>query len=87
MSKRPRRSKSAAHRLNQLELTGPYQCCSMDFVEDQLFDGRKFRALTSVDNYSRECLAIHIGQSLKGSDVAAVMEQLKNENGIIPDRI
>jgi putative transposase len=27
----------------------------MDFVSDALFDGKKFRALTIVDNYSREC--------------------------------
>ena len=36
----------------------------MDFVADQLFDGRRFRALTVVDNYSRTCLAIHAGQSV-----------------------
>jgi putative transposase len=41
----------------------------MDFVSDALFDGRKFRALTIVDNYSRECLAIVPGQSLRGIDV------------------
>lgn len=33
----------------------------MDFVADNLFDGRKLRALTVVDQYSRECLAIHVG--------------------------
>jgi putative transposase len=86
-SKRPRRSKSAAHRLERPELSSLYQCCSMDFVADQLFDGRKIRALTLVDNYSRRCLAIHVGQSLKGSDVVAVLEQLRLEEGIIPERI
>ena len=39
---------------------------SMDFVADNLFDGRKLRMLTVVDCYSRESLAIHVGQSLKG---------------------
>ena len=86
-SKRPRRSKSAAHRMERPELDGLYQCCSMDFVADQLFDGRKFRALTLVDNFSRECLEIHVGQSLKGSDVVDVMERLKQYHGIIPKRI
>lgn len=86
-SRRPKRSKSAAHRLERPNLTAPYQCCSMDFVADQLFDGRKFRALTLVDNYSRECLAIHVGQSLKGIDVVAVMEHLKRGKGIVPKRI
>jgi putative transposase len=59
----------------------------MDFVSDGLFDGCKFRALTIVDNYSRECLAIHIGKSLKGADVVNVLEQLRIGRGIIPKRI
>jgi putative transposase len=58
----------------------------MDFVADSLFDGRRFRALTVVDNYSRECLAIEAGQSIKGQDVAAVMDHLVQDRGI-PDRI
>lgn len=32
----------------------------MDFVSDALFDGRRFRALTVVDAYTRECLAIYV---------------------------
>lgn len=86
-SKRPRRNKSAAHRLERPELSNLYQCCSMDFVSDQLFDGRKFRALTLVDNYSRICLLIKTGQSLKGTDVVAALEELKNTKGIVPQRL
>ena len=59
----------------------------MDFVADQLFDGRKFRALTLVDNFSRECIAIQVGQSLKGSDVVKVLEEVKVVRNIIPKRI
>jgi putative transposase len=44
-SKRPRRSKTAAHRQQHPLLTGPYQCWSMDFLSDQLFDGRRFGGL------------------------------------------
>jgi putative transposase len=86
-SKRPRRSKTAAHRQQRPEVTGPHQCWSMDFVSDQLFDGRRFRALTLVDNYSRECLEIEVGQSLKGFDVVAVMERIKTQRGVVPQRI
>jgi putative transposase len=57
-SKRPRRNKAAAHRLERLDNNSLHQCWSMDFVSDALFDGRKFRALTLVDNYCRECLGI-----------------------------
>src|ERR1051325_2295109 len=64
-SKRPRRNKTAAHRQQRPLLTGPHQCWSMDFVSDQLSDGRRFRALTLVDNYSRECLKIEVGQNLR----------------------
>ena len=86
-SKRPRRSKSAAHRLERPDLNNLYQCWSMDFVSDQLFDGRKFRALTIVDNFSRYCYAISVGQSLKGTNVVEAMERLKEQNGRVPKRI
>ena len=86
-SKRPRRSRASAHRLDRLQLLGMNQSWSMDFVMDQLFDGRKFRALTVVDNFSRKCLAIHTGQSLKGSDVVDVMQRLIIERNGPPVRI
>ena len=62
--KRPRRHVSAAHRQQRPVLTGIDQCWSMDFVSDNLFNGTRFRALTVVDNFSRECVAIHAGKSL-----------------------
>lgn len=86
-SKRPRRSRAAAHRLDRPGLTGLYQCCSMDFMADQLFDGRKFRIFTLVDNFSRECLALRSGQSLKGRDVVDVLEDLRVNRKILPKRI
>ena len=42
---------------------------SLDLVSDQLADGRRFPALTVVDVYTRESLAIEAGQSLRGEDV------------------
>ena len=45
----------------------------MDFVTDQLLDDRRLRALTLVDNHTRECLAIDIGQNLRGADVVATL--------------
>jgi putative transposase len=59
----------------------------MDFVMDALFDGRRFRALTLVDNFSRECLEIEVGASLKGEDVVHVMERMKLVRGSLPKRI
>jgi putative transposase len=86
-STRPRRNKAAAHRQEHPQLTSPNECWSMDFVADALFDGRRFRALTIVDNYSRECLEIEVGQSLKGEDVVRVMERMKLTRGVVPKRI
>jgi putative transposase len=85
--RRPRRNKAAGHRSEIVKLTAANQCWSMDFVSDALFDGRRFRALTLVDNYSRECLEIEVGQSLKGKDVVRVMQRMKLVNGVIPKRI
>jgi transposase InsO family protein len=45
----------------------------MDFVADNLFDGRKLRMLTVVDCYTRESLDIHVDQSLRGEDVVRVL--------------
>lgn len=85
--KRPRRNKAAAHRLERLDNNSLYQCWSMDFMSDQLFDGRKFRVLTIVDNYSRECLALVPGQSLKGRDVVTTLEKIRTERKLVPERI
>ena len=86
-TKRPRRSKTAANRLGRPVNTALYECFSMDFVSDALFDGRKFRALTVVDNLSRECLAIYVGQSLKGKDVVDVLNRIKITRNIVPRKI
>ena len=86
-SKRPRRSRSGSHRLDRIEPSTIHQSWSMDFVADQLFDRRRFRALTVVDNYSHKCLAIHAGQSIKGDDVICVVDHLKQVNQTVPKRI
>jgi putative transposase len=76
-----------AHRIERPELKAANKCWSMDFITDQLFDGKRFRALTIVDNYCRKCHAIEVGQSLKGVDVVKLMDQLKQRNVVLPERI
>jgi len=63
--KRPRRNKAARLRQPKQWVSAINEIQSMDFVADTLFDGRRLRALTVMDNYTRECLAIEVGQSLK----------------------
>ena len=49
----------------------------MDFVTDQLSDGRHFNSLTVVDIHTRVSLAIESGQNLRGEDVVRVLNRLK----------
>lgn len=79
--RRPHRRKAAAHRLARTPLTAPNQSWSMDFVTDTLFNGQRFRALTVVDNFTRECLAIRSGQSLKATDVLDTLSALVAARG------
>jgi putative transposase len=54
---------------------------SLDFVSDQLAHGRRFRALTVVNIYTRESLAIEAGPGLKGADVVRVLNHVKSRHG------
>ena len=49
---------------------------SYDFVEDRTHDGRKFRMLNVVDEFTRECLAIRVARKLKAADVIDVLSDL-----------
>lgn len=84
--KRPWRHVTAVHREQRRPATTRNDIWSMDFVADQLADGRRFRALTVIDLFTRECLAIDIGQRLGGQDVAATLERLRFDRGL-PQRI
>jgi putative transposase len=54
--------------------SAPHERWSMDFVHDQLFDGRPFRILTVVDQLSRESPLIEVGFSMSGQRVAEALE-------------
>ncbi|MBE0651736.1 MAG: IS3 family transposase [Bacteroidales bacterium] len=86
-SKRHHHSRSWEHRLERITLEKVNQCWSMDFVSDQLSDGRRFRVLTVIDNYSKKCHALEVGQSLKVSDVVRVLDRVKFKYGALPERI
>jgi len=55
---------------------GPNQRWSLDFVSDALASSRKFRMLTVVDDFSRECLALVVDNSLSGVRVARELDQI-----------
>jgi transposase InsO family protein len=53
-----------------------------DFVEDRTSDGRKLRFLTVVDEYTRVCLALKVGRSLKAEDVQICLKDLFIKYGV-----
>jgi len=80
---KPRRKRRAAlHRRERFRPTAPNQVWSLDFVADQLADGRRFRALTIMDVFTRESLAIEVGQRLKGKDVVAILNEIRLKRGV-----
>lgn len=74
-SKLPRRRKMVVSRRERCVPKRPDEVWSLDFVADQLANSR-LRALTVVDVYSREALAIEVGQRLQAEHVVAVLNQL-----------
>ncbi len=60
----------------------PNHVWAYDFVEDRTRDGRKFRMLNVVDEFTRECLAIRVGRKLKAVDVIDVLADLFIMRGV-----
>ncbi len=54
----------------------PNHVWSYDFVEDRTHDGRKYRMLNIIDEFTRECIAIRINRMLKAADVIDVLSDL-----------
>jgi putative transposase len=69
----------------------PNHVWAYDFVEERTHDGRKFRILTIVDEFTRECLAIDVARRLGSDDVLerltwlmvtrGVPEHIRSDNG------
>jgi putative transposase len=79
--RRPRRRKTAVNREARHRVQGLNEAWSLDFVHDQLSNGQSFRALTIIDIYSREALAIEVGQRLRGEHVVMVLNRLVQQRG------
>jgi putative transposase len=75
-SKLPKRRKMVVCRQTRIKPTQPNQVWSMDFVADQLANGARFRTLTIIDVFSKEALAIEVGQRLGGEHVVAALNRL-----------
>jgi transposase InsO family protein len=60
----------------RLRTEHPNHVWSYDFVEDRTHDGRKYRMLNVIDDFTHECLAIRINRKLKAIDVIDVLSDL-----------
>ncbi len=67
--------------------TAPNQCWSMDFMSDKLADGRSFRILTVVDQFTRECVCLEADRAMTGMNVAQALERAKAERRSLPASI
>ncbi len=83
LRQRPRRRRQVSvHRRERTKPRARNEVWSLDFVADQLVDGRRFRAWTVVDVFTRESLAIEAGQSLKGENVVDVLNRIREDRGV-----
>jgi putative transposase len=84
--KKPRRRVACVKREMAPTAQVKNECWSMDCVSDQLFDGRRLRALVVLDNHTRECLALEASPRIGGMDVVSTLERITREHGF-PSRI
>jgi putative transposase len=83
MRRKPsRRRVSAKLRKDRTDAIRPNQCWSMDFMADELFDGRRLRLLTIVDNFSRVSPFIGVGLRYPGYDVVTALNLAVAQYGV-----
>jgi putative transposase len=80
-NKSPKRRVKTQLREDRSPATAANQVWAMDFVHDQLFDGRKIRILTVVDTCTRLSPAIDVRQQFRGADVVQTLERVSREIG------
>ena len=75
---RPRRKRKVNYVLgNFIEpVSRPNERWSIDFIHDRIENGRSIRALAIVDDFTRECLTLHIDHSLGSTDVIREFERI-----------
>jgi putative transposase len=67
--RRRKRKRLAVPRVSRPAAVGPNATWSLDFVRDQLSDGRRLRCLTLIGSCTRECLAITVAHSIPSTAV------------------
>lgn len=80
-NKSSKRKVKAKLRDDRAPASAPNERWSMDFVSDQLFDGRKIRVLSIIDNFSRVSPVLDVRMSYRGSDVVETLDRVAASHG------
>ena len=80
--KRGGRKRALGTRRPMMVPSGPGQRWSLDFVSDALIDGRRFRILCIIDDFSRECLVTVVDNSISGIRVARELDRIGEARGL-----
>jgi putative transposase len=59
----------------------PDHVWAYDFIQDACEDGRKLKMLTVLDEFTRECISIEVGRSIRARDVLRVLDGLFAQRG------
>jgi putative transposase len=84
--RRPRKRVARTGRVDVAPSGQPREHLAMDFLQDLLADGRRFRTLNILATVTCECLAIAVDTPLPGARVVQVLDRLVEWHGI-PKRI
>jgi putative transposase len=76
-----RRKHASQHRGIPPAASRAHERWNMDFVHDALHDGRAFRVLTVIDQWSRWSPILEVAQSLSGQNVAAALDRAITRHG------
>lgn len=79
---RRRKKLASVRRVEPVRPERPNQRWSMDFMADNLADGRRLRVLTIVDNYSRKCHRLEVDSSITGQRVVRVLDEIMRTEGL-----
>jgi len=73
-----RKKMTSSVRIPLIQATNPNEIWAMDFVHDELCYGRRFKVLTVIDVYTKECKALEADTSINGVRVVNVLQRLKD---------
>lgn len=79
---RKRKRQAATLRVPLPAPTRPNQRWAMDFVFDTLINGRRFKVLTLIDVFTRECLALLVDFSIGGKRLVRLLDEIAEVRGL-----